>query len=357
MNGSGLTLMLEGVENFVLLNTLLSGGAFVAVGSLRLSGWVRTWHPLRQARLYAAAILAPTLFSAWLVLASLLPFGWITGAEWRTEHEAAHSLHLVKALTVPVDPFLQYVTFLFLAGAAALVCWAAARAYVRITALVRCLEIDGEPIPADRIDLIRETCRRNGIEVGLVFSRRPFAFVWGYLKSKLILSTGLLTALTTEELAALLEHEAAHHRRRDNLLRWVLSLCRFTSFAFVFTGPLQAWWNQAVELVCDEVAAERADPCEVAGALVKIKRLVSVAARPVPSGHSAFLGDDQSALEQRVRRLLALSDTPVTLRTAGLGSPWTRPALWVSAFFAVTLAGVFWISPMAVHRLLERLLH
>jgi Zn-dependent protease with chaperone function len=354
MNDSGLTRLLEGVENFVLLNTLLSGGALVAVWSLRLSGWVQTWHPLRQARLYASAIVAPTLVSAWLVLASLLPFGWITGAEWRTEHEATHSLHLIRALTVPVDPFLQYVTVLFLAVAAALVFSAAVRAYIRITALVRCLEIDGEPIPANRIDLIRETCRQNGIEVGLVFSRRPFAFVWGYLKSKLILSTGLLAALTTEELAALLEHEVAHHRRRDNLLRWILSLCRHASFAFAFTGALQAWWNQAVELVCDEVAAERADPCEVAGALVKIKRLVSLAPS-VPSGHSAFLGDDQNALEQRVRRLLA--GTPETVRMAGLASPWTHPALWVSAFFAATLAGVFWISPMAVHRLLERLLH
>jgi Zn-dependent protease with chaperone function len=49
--------------------------------------------------------------------------------------------------------------------------------------------------------------------------------VWGYFRSKLIVSTGLLNALTKEELIAVLEHEAAHHARRDNLLKWALTIC------------------------------------------------------------------------------------------------------------------------------------
>ncbi|MGH9854453.1 MAG: M48 family metalloprotease [Blastocatellia bacterium] len=38
-------------------------------------------------------------------------------------------------------------------------------------------------------------------------------------------SLHLLNALTREELIAVLEHEAAHHARRDNLLKWALTIC------------------------------------------------------------------------------------------------------------------------------------
>jgi Zn-dependent protease with chaperone function len=50
----------------------------------------------------------------------------------------------------------------------------------------------------------------------------PLSFVWGYRRTKLVLSSGLLNALTPEELAGVLEHEAAHHRRLDNVVRLAL---------------------------------------------------------------------------------------------------------------------------------------
>jgi Zn-dependent protease with chaperone function len=43
----------------------------------------------------------------------------------------------------------------------------------------------------------------------LAVNNYPFSFVWGYFRSKLVVSTGLLNALTKEELVVVLEHEAA----------------------------------------------------------------------------------------------------------------------------------------------------
>ncbi len=83
------------------------------------------------------------------------------------------------------------------------------------------------PALPERISQVETTYQRHGIGVGLVFSNYPFSFVWGYLRSKLVVSTGLLNTLSSTELAALLEHEAAHHARRDNLTKLGLTVCRY----------------------------------------------------------------------------------------------------------------------------------
>ncbi len=70
------------------------------------------------------------------------------------------------------------------------------------------------------------------MSVGLVMSDYPFSFVWGFGRSKLVLSSGLLHTLSPEELAGLLEHEAAHHTRRDNLAKLALTFFGQASLAF-----------------------------------------------------------------------------------------------------------------------------
>ena len=47
----------------------------------------------------------------------------------------------------------------------------------------------------ERVRQVEEACQKHGLDVGLVVSRYPFSFVWGYLRSKLVISTGLLNAL------------------------------------------------------------------------------------------------------------------------------------------------------------------
>ena len=72
----------------------------------------------------------------------------------------------------------------------------------------------------------------------------------------------------------MLEHEAAHHARRDNLLKWALTICRYATPAFPLTAKLYRWLNEDIEMVCDEIAVRRRrSPVDLAGALVRLKRL------------------------------------------------------------------------------------
>ena len=359
MSNSMWPVVLASVENFVLMNGALSALAFIIGATLRSISRARAWHPLTSSRLYATALIVPPLFSAWLVIASLLPATWLGVERWLTEHQAAHTLHLLNAFTVPVDPVLGYAALAFTLTASVLAVYGAASAYFRIGRIIRRLEVGAEPVAPERIRQVEEACRRYGIDVGLVVSRYPFSFVWGYLRSKLVVSTGLLNALSSAELSGLLEHEAAHHSRRDNLSKWALTVCQYASPVFPLTRLLYRWWNEQVEMVCDEVAARRTSSAvEVAGALVRMKRL-SPATMPgrVQSCESGFFGEGGENFEDRVLRILSLDEQPGVKEAISLSRSWARPAVLIGSVFALTLVTLFVVSPLAIHRLVEVLLH
>jgi beta-lactamase regulating signal transducer with metallopeptidase domain len=196
----------------------------------------------------------------------------------------------------------------------------------------------------------------------LVVSDYPFSFVWGYLRSKLIVSTGLLNALTKEELIAVLEHEAAHHARRDNLLKWALTICRYATPAFPLTAILYRRLNEEIEMVCDEVAVRRsASPVDLAGALVRLKRLTLAAGRLAPRlDGSGFFADDRESFERRVTRALSLEDATPQSVAESLSRSCVRTVVAGTALFALSLAVLFFTTPLAVHRAVEsvlRILH
>ena len=350
-------LMLTSVENFVLISTALSIALFGAAAIVRANGLTRTLHPIKLSRVYASALIVPPLASLWLVSASLLPVLWLGPERWIQEHRAAHSSHLLSALTISLDPALSYAAISFASIALVVAAYAVVKGYFRIGRIVRRLEIDSEPAAPDRIRQVEEACERHGLSIGLVVSRYPFSFVWGYFRSKLIVSTGLLNALTSEELGALLEHEAAHHTRRDNLSKWMLTICRYLSPVFPLTGLLYRWWSEQVEMVCDEVAARRTnDPVEVAGALVRLTRLTLGMPRSPQPLESSFFGEHEVLLQRRVERVLSLSGLQ-TIEPVVMSRSWVKATMLCSAAFVVTLATLFVVSPLAIHRLLEFLLH
>jgi hypothetical protein len=339
--------------------------AFIVASLFRrgvLAGWMRSWRPLASARVYVAALVVPPVASAWLVCASLFPALWLGDNVWEQEHAENHSLHLLNAFTVVADPMLGYAAITFTLLALLVATWAAWRAYFRINRLVECLEIGAEPAPAESVREVEKVCRRYGIAVGLVVSDYPFSFVWGYLRSKLIVSTGLLNALTKEELIAVLEHEAAHHERRDNLLKWALTICRYATPAFPLTARLYRWLNEQIEMVCDEVAVRRsASPIDLAGALVRLKRLTLAAGPRSPrlSG-SGFLDDERGDFEQRVTRALSLEEDPSRADAESLSRSCLGMAFAGGALFALSLIALFFTAPLAIHRTVEsvlRILH
>ena len=145
----------------------------------------------------------------------------------------------------------------------------------------------------------------------------PLSFVWGFRRSKLVLSSGLLRILSPAELTGVLEHEAAHHSRRDNLIKLLLSLCSYSSLAFPLSRLVVSWRATEVEMICDEVAAERtSEPLEIAEALVKLRRetmareiSANQIAKPVIA--SSFVSNSAITFQRRVDRLLALVDSPL----------------------------------------------
>ncbi len=348
-----------GIENFILFNTAFSVLAFTLAYLLRRSKWLASWHPLTKVRLYILALVVPPVASAWLVCAALFPALWLGEEMWGREHSDKHSLHLLNAFTVVADPLLGYMAMAFALLALVAASWAAWRAYFRINRLVECLEIGAVPASAESISVVETMCQRYGIAVGLVVSNYPFSFVWGYFKSKLLVSTGLLNALTEAELVAVLEHEAAHHARRDNLLKWALTICRFATPAFLLTGLVYRWLNEQIEMVCDELAVRgTAAPLDLAEALVRLKRLtLTMDGRAPQLAGSGFFDDGRASFEQRVTRALSLEAIPLLPNAETMSRSCARAALAGCALFACSLAGLFCTSPLAIHRTVEAVLH
>lgn len=358
-------LMMDGVENFLLINTALSIVIFIIVYSVRHSGILTEWRPEIQTRFYTAGIVIAPVISIWLVIGSLLPIIWLGFTRWRAEHQALHELHLLNAFTVSFDPVLTYVSLLFISGTAIVAIYISINAYFRINTVVRQLELGGEPVDTEIIEQIQDCCWQYGINVGLVVSRYPFSFVWGYFNSKLIISTGLVNALDREELAGLLAHEVAHHHRRDNLSKWILTICCYTSPAFFLSKLIYCWRSAQVEMICDEIAAQQTQsPMAVASALLKLKRLVGkLKVRTLEPMGSGFCGEKLESFENRINRLISINDEldednlPNDSVVSSLSRSWISSASIAIATFILSLAIMFMLSPLAIHRALETLLH
>jgi len=189
----------------------------------------------------------------------------------------------------------------------------------------------------------------------------PLSFVWGCRRSKLILSSGLLRTLTAKELTGVLEHEAAHHARRDNLFKLLLSVCSYTSLAFPLSRLILKWRGTEVEVICDEASATRTSaPLEIAEALVKLRRqTISGYVAPERAATNAivsgFVSGSAQSLQYRVGRLLNLLDSmpPAAKRQ-------THYAKKVMATFVVvglvTLLAIPIVAPLSVHHATEALI-
>jgi hypothetical protein len=179
-----------------------------------------------------------------------------------------------------------------------------------------------------------------GLPVFIVDAPGPVATLVGVARPRLYLSKSVVDALTPDEHAAVLAHEAAHQRRRDNLARWVM-LATPDLFATTRFGRRTAeQWAAAAERIADEeaVGGDTRATVALASALVKVARLTPPSLRiPLPTSGL----DDGNILAERVKRLLGEPAHP-------------RPHLraWLSATtIAVVAAGVMFASgELALHR-------
>jgi beta-lactamase regulating signal transducer with metallopeptidase domain len=130
------------------------------------------------------------------------------------------------------------------------------------------------------VDLVHGVARRIGL--GRVPTVRLAAgecspFVYGIVRSSLVLPGNLAAELGPEELQQVVAHELAHLQRRDLLWGWIPRMARVV----YFFHPVAYWTEGQVrlerELACDQVALGVGDrrPVEYAETLVRVMGLKS----------------------------------------------------------------------------------
>lgn len=345
------------IENFVFFSTLFALISYAAAFVVRFGAGKNWWRisPFALTRIFAALILLPPVFALWLVLAALLPETWLGAEVFKAAHVApVHQWHLLSDLTANFEPFMAYATVLFLSSVTFFAVWKSFRGYARIGSIVRFLEIEASAPAPEKISLVESIAERHHLRVGLVMSEQPLTFVWGFWQSKLVLSSGLLNTLTDAELSGVIEHEAAHHARRDNLVKLFLSAASYLSPVFPLMRRILRWQAEQIELVCDEIAAsETKEPLEIASALVKVRR-VFPALNVNPTLTSGFMTEEPLSIESRVKRLVHLADAlPLAGKNAKLAHQPSLEVASVAALFVGSLLAIMFLAPLIVHQTAE----
>lgn len=315
------------------------------------------------ARVYATCLVIPPGASLWLIGAALLPRLWMTPEAFTAQHAAPfHEIHLLGTLTFAIEPGLAYAMLLFVATTAVFVAWSNVRSSWRIGRVINQLDMNAAAPPGQQVELVNRVAAKSGLSVGLVMSDYPLSFVWGFGRSKLVLSSGLLRTLGPAELTGVLEHEAAHHSRRDNLIKLLLSFCAYGSLAFLLSRLIISWRATEVEMICDEVAATTtSEPLEIAEALVKLRRQTMAGeirsdqiAKPVIA--SSFVSNTALTFERRVDRLLALVDAPLPQPTRRFSIVSANTLAFFFTTSLLVLSALLVFAPLSIHHATETLI-
>ena len=143
------------------------------------------------------------------------------------------------------------------------------------------------------VDLLGEHRRELG-EVRVLDVAAPLAYCLPGMRSRVVLSRGTLSALDSDELAAILQHERAHLRARHDLVLEAFTAVHTAFPRFVRSGSALTAVRLLVELLADDAAVRAAGPRPLARALV------TCACSPTPAGALAAGGPTTVV---RVRRL------------------------------------------------------
>jgi Zn-dependent protease with chaperone function len=198
----------------------------------------------------------------------------------------------------------------------------------------------------------REVGRGSGGAVWVVESSAPVLGLAGIIHPRLVMSQGLVNALSKDQLEAALRHERAHGVSRDNLKRLLMLLAPDVLPFFRGFGLLERGWAKFTEWSADDraVAGNSRRSLSLAAALVRVARM---SPEPVGSPLVASLLADGRDLSARVDRLLSMSATPQP--KGGKRMPFLAAGATVMFAVGLMAAAMEPATFHSVHELLEQL--
>jgi len=187
----------------------------------------------------------------------------------------------------------------------------------------------------------------------VVEKEAPLLAMAGILRPRLIVSRGVLRALSADQLEVALQHENAHRVSRDNLKRFFLLMVPDAMPFMRGFGVLEEAWARFAEWAADDAAVQGDSNRAVtlATALLRVARMGS--GPRLSFLHTSLVAGDRD-LSARVERLLEFE-------TAGAqrGARTRAFPLGVSFGMAALIAALLAVPALlsSVHRLLELFLH
>lgn len=156
----------------------------------------------------------------------------------------------------------------------------------------------------------------------------------GLLRPRILVSKGMVEALAARELEAVLAHEEAHRRGRDN---FILAIAKAVVLAlFYLPGLKLAFKDMRLSL---EMAADNKAAAAAGGSLVVAQTLTRLASQTSrPRGQPAVAAAGSKDLTNRLGGLLLESHPPYPA--------WRRPALFAAVFLGAV--AMFLTSALAV---------
>jgi|SRR5438876_4071001 len=308
--------------NFVLHGTTLALAWFLAVNltASAFVAWIST-RPLRtmSPAFWFAVRILPACAAALFVAAVFMP------SYWRYEpRDTTEGFDLtLTACAVAAAVLLAG------AGIRGLLAWRRAASRVQLW-----------------LHAARPLCLTPTIKSFEVDSERPLMALAGVIRPRLIVTRGLMAALSEDELASCVSHELGHWHAWDNLKRLVMRASPDVLIGTSTAREIERRWASAAEHAADDVAGYHgaAARCALASALVKVAKLIpdrAVLTEPI----STLVGGGDVA--SRVRRLLDdRTLAPSSARRRG----------WIASAAAVVAIGAMY-GPLlhAVHHATELL--
>jgi Zn-dependent protease with chaperone function len=188
------------------------------------------------------------------------------------------------------------------------------------------------------------------LPVWILDAPAPLLALVGVFRSRVVISSPVMSALSAGQLAAALRHEEAHRVSRDNLKRLLLLLAPGLLPGFHGFDAIERGWSRFTEWAADDdaVAGDSRLSLSLAAALVRIARMGGTAPAPLTA---SFLGDSRE-ISARVDRLL--SPAP-----AGPMQPRNSAVMAVGLALAAGCAACM-LHPATLesaHRIIEQLIH